>query len=256
MILTLITVGKMLEARSKGKTTNALKGLMKLAPKTAVIMKDGKEVEVSIEQVQKGDIFVVRPGETIPVDGKILSGSSAVNEAALTGESIPVDKTTGDLVSAATLNQSGYLQCEALRVGEDTTLSQIIQMVSDAAATKAPIAKIADKSVRCVCSGGYHDCRDYICRLAARRTNLQLCIGARHFGFGYQLSVCAGLGNAGCHHGRATARAQKTAFCLRPLFRSKKPERLPLLRWIKPVPLLRTPKVTVWFRRRYSDAML
>ena len=145
MILTLITVGKMLEARSKGKTTNALKGLMKLAPKTAVIMKDGKEVEVSIEQVQKGDIFVVRPGETIPVDGKILSGSSAVNEAALTGESIPVDKTTGDLVSAATLNQSGYLQCEALRVGEDTTLSQIIQMVSDAAATKAPIAKIADK---------------------------------------------------------------------------------------------------------------
>ena len=145
MILTLITVGKMLEARSKGKTTDALKGLMKLAPKTAVIMKDGKEVEVSIEQVQKGDIFVVRPGETIPVDGKILSGSSAVNEAALTGESIPVDKTTGDLVSAATLNQSGYLQCEALRVGEDTTLSQIIQMVSDAAATKAPIAKIADK---------------------------------------------------------------------------------------------------------------
>ena len=145
MILTLITVGKMLEARSKGKTTDALKGLMKLAPKTAVIMKGGKEVEVSIEQVQKGDIFVVRPGETIPVDGKILSGSSAVDEAALTGESIPVDKTTGDLVSAATLNQSGYLQCEALRVGEDTTLSQIIQMVSDAAATKAPIAKIADK---------------------------------------------------------------------------------------------------------------
>lgn len=145
MILTLITVGKMLEARSKGKTTDALKGLMKLAPKIAVIMKDGKEVEVSIEQVKKGDIFVVRPGETIPVDGIVLSGSSAVNEAALTGESIPVDKVEGDLVSAATLNQSGYLQCEASRVGEDTTLSQIIQMVSDAAATKAPIAKIADK---------------------------------------------------------------------------------------------------------------
>ena len=133
MILTLITVGKMLEARSKGKTTDALKGLMKLAPKTAVIMKDGKEVEVSIEQVKKGDIFVVRPGETIPVDGIVLSGSSAVNEAALTGESIPVDKVEGDLVSAATLNQSGYLQCEASRVGEDTTLSLIIQMVSDAA---------------------------------------------------------------------------------------------------------------------------
>ena len=145
MILALITVGKMLEARSKGKTTNALKGLMKLAPKTAVIMKDGKEVEVSIEQVQKGDIFVVRPGETIPVDGKILSGSSAVNEAALTGESIPVDKAVGDKVSAATVNQSGYLKCRATRVGEDTTLSQIIQMVSDAAATKAPIAKIADR---------------------------------------------------------------------------------------------------------------
>ena len=145
MILTLITVGKMLESRSKGKTTDALKGLMKLAPKTAILLKDGKEVEVPIEQVQKGDIFVVKPGENIPVDGVILEGSSAINESALTGESIPVDKEVGDGVSAATTNTSGYLKCEATRVGEDTTLSQIIQMVSDAAATKAPIAKIADK---------------------------------------------------------------------------------------------------------------
>lgn len=145
MILTLITVGKMLEARSKGKTTDALKGLMKLAPKTAVLLLDGVETEVPIEQVVKEDIFVVKPGENIPVDGVIIEGHSAVNEAALTGESAPVDKTVGDTVSAATINQSGYIKCRATRVGEDTTLSQIIQMVSDAAATKAPIAKIADK---------------------------------------------------------------------------------------------------------------
>lgn len=145
MILTLITVGKMLEARSKGKTTDALKNLMKLAPKTAVVLRDGVEQEVGIEQVKKGNLFVVRPGENIPVDGVIVEGSSAVNESALTGESIPVDKEVGDLVSAATLNQSGFLTCEATRVGEDTTLSQIIQMVTDAAATKAPIAKVADK---------------------------------------------------------------------------------------------------------------
>lgn len=145
MILTLITVGKMLEAHSKGKTTDALKGLMKLAPKTAVIVKDDIETEVSIESVQKGDIFVVRPGENIPVDGIILDGSSAINESALTGESIPVDKSVGDKVSAATINQSGFIRCEATHVGEDTTLSQIIKMVSDASATKAPIAKIADK---------------------------------------------------------------------------------------------------------------
>lgn len=145
MILTLITVGKMLEARSKGRTTDALKGLMKLAPKTAVILKDGKEMEIPIEQLQKGDIFGVRPGENIPVDGIVLEGSSAVNEAALTGESIPADKAEGDLVAAATTNQSGFLKCQASRVGEDTTLSQIIRMVSDAAATKAPIAKVADK---------------------------------------------------------------------------------------------------------------
>ena len=145
MILTLITVGKMLEARSKGKTTDALKSLMKLAPKTATILRNGQEAEVSIDQVRKGDVFVVRPGENIPVDGTVLEGVSAVNESALTGESIPVDKNPGDPVSAATVNQSGFLKCEAARVGEDTTLSQIIQMVSDAAATKAPIAKIADR---------------------------------------------------------------------------------------------------------------
>ena len=145
MILTLITVGKMLEARSKGKTTDALKGLMKLAPKTAVLVKDGKEITVPIDQVRKGDEFVVRPGENIPVDGVVLEGTGAVNESALTGESIPVDKAPGDGVSAATVNQSGFLRCRATRVGEDTTLSQIIRMVSDAAATKAPIAKIADK---------------------------------------------------------------------------------------------------------------
>ena len=145
MILTLITVGKMLEARSKGKTTDALKGLMKLAPKTAVVIRNGQEITVPIDQVVKGDVFVVRPGESIPVDGVILEGSSAVNEAALTGESIPVDKAAGDRISAATVNQSGFIKCKATRVGEDTTLSQIIKMVSDAAATKAPIAKIADR---------------------------------------------------------------------------------------------------------------
>jgi len=145
MILTLITVGKMLEAHSKGKTTDALKGLMDLAPKTAVIVKDGEEKTVAVKRVKKGDIFVVKPGESIPVDGVITEGGSAVNESALTGESIPVDKEVGDMVSAATINQSGFIKCEAIRVGEDTTLSQIIKMVSDAAATKAPIAKIADK---------------------------------------------------------------------------------------------------------------
>lgn len=145
VILTLITVGKMLEARSKGKTTDALKGLMRLAPKTATLIIDGKETSVPVGQVKKGDIFAVRPGENIPVDGVVIEGNSAVNESALTGESIPVDKAKGDRVSAATTNESGYIKCEATRVGEDTTLSQIIQMVSDAAATKAPIAKVADK---------------------------------------------------------------------------------------------------------------
>ncbi len=145
MILTLITVGKMLEARSKGKTTDALKSLMKLTPKTAVIERDGEEIKVSVDRVRKGDIFLVRPGESIPVDGVVLEGEGAVNESALTGESIPVDKATGDFVSSGTINQSGFLRCEATRVGEDTTLSQIVKMVQEAAATKAPIAKIADK---------------------------------------------------------------------------------------------------------------
>lgn len=145
MILTLITVGKMLEARSRGKTTDALKGLMKLAPKTATVLYSGQETVIAASQVQKGDIFIVRPGENIPVDGLVLDGSSAVNESALTGESIPVDKKKGDYVSAATLNQSGFIRCEATRVGEDTTLSQVIRMVTDAAATKAPIAKVADR---------------------------------------------------------------------------------------------------------------
>ncbi|MDD4851389.1 MAG: heavy metal translocating P-type ATPase, partial [Gemmiger sp.] len=145
MILTLITVGKLLEARAKGKTTDALKGLLRIAPKTATLLREGAEVEVAVDTVQPGDVFVVRPGENIPVDGVVLEGESAVNEAALTGESIPADKTAGDTVSAATLNQSGFLQCRATRVGQDTTLAQIIRMVSDAAATKAPIAKVADR---------------------------------------------------------------------------------------------------------------
>ncbi len=145
MILTLITVGKTFEARSKGKRPMPSKSLMKLAPKTAILLRKEQEVTVPIEQVHKGDVFVVRPGENIPVDGVIIEGTSAVNESALTGESIPVDKAAGDLVSAATVNQSGFIKCEATRVGEDTTLSQIIKMVSDAAATKAPIAKIADR---------------------------------------------------------------------------------------------------------------
>ncbi|MGN0660895.1 MAG: heavy metal translocating P-type ATPase, partial [Oscillospiraceae bacterium] len=145
MILTLITVGKMLESYSKGKTTDALKGLMELAPKTAVVIIDGEEKTVPADTVKKGDVFVVRPGESIPVDGVVIEGNTAVNESALTGESIPSDKEIGDAVSAATVNQSGYIRCEATRVGEDTTLSQIIKMVSDAAASKAPIAKIADK---------------------------------------------------------------------------------------------------------------
>ena len=145
MILTLITLGKMLESRSKGKTTNALKALMALSPKTATVIRDQQEITIPVEQVHKEDVFIVRPGQTIPVDGIVLEGHGAVDEAALTGESIPVDKKIGDSVSAATINQSGFLRCQASRVGKDTTLSQIIQMVSDASATKAPIAKVADK---------------------------------------------------------------------------------------------------------------
>lgn len=196
MILTLITVGKMLEARSKGKTTDALKSLMKLAPQTATLVRDGAEVTVPIAEVRKGDLFVVRPGENIPVDGIVLEGESAVNESALTGESIPVDKAAGDRVSAATANQSGFLKCEATRVGEDTTLAQIIRMVSDAAATKAPIAQIADKV-----SGVFVPA---VITIAAVTTVVWRCWAGRqglpwprHHGAGHQLSVCSGSGHAG-----------------------------------------------------------
>ena len=201
MILTLITVGKMLEARSKGKTTDALKGLMKLAPKTAVVVRNGQEATVPIEQVRKGDVFVVRPGENIPVDGVVLEGNSAVNEAALTGESIPVDKNPGDAVSAATVNQSGFIRCEATRVGEDTTLSQIIKMVSDAAATKAPIAKIADRVSGVF--GCHHHC------LATGRKRVRICTCQRYFCSGHQLSLCPWACHTGCHYGRKRNGGQK-----------------------------------------------
>ena len=195
MILTLITVGKMLEARSKGKTTDALKSLMKLSPKTAVVVKDGQEVEVPIEKVQAGDVFVVRPGENVPVDGLVLEGHSAVNEAALTGESIPVDKAEGDRVSAATLNQSGFLRCRATRVGEDTTLSKIIQMVSDAAATKAPIAKVADKV-----SGVF---APVVIAIAAVVTVIWLLVG-RPFGFALARGISVLVISCPCALGLAT----------------------------------------------------
>ncbi|MBR0422352.1 MAG: heavy metal translocating P-type ATPase [Clostridia bacterium] len=195
MILTLITVGKMLEARSKGRTTDALKSLMKLSPKTAVVVKDGQEIEVPIEEVQTGDTFVVRPGENIPVDGLVLEGHSAVNEAALTGESIPVDKAEGDRVSAATLNQSGFLRCRATRVGEDTTLSKIIQMVSDAAATKAPIAKVADKV-----SGVFVP---VVIAIAAVVTVIWLLVG-RPFGFALARGISVLVISCPCALGLAT----------------------------------------------------
>ncbi|MBQ3159327.1 MAG: heavy metal translocating P-type ATPase, partial [Clostridia bacterium] len=195
MILTLITVGKMLEARSKGRTTDALKSLMKLSPKTAVVVKDGQEVEVPIEEVQAGDVFVVRPGENVPVDGLVLEGHSAVNEAALTGESIPVDKAEGDRVSAATLNQSGFLRCRATRVGEDTTLSKIIQMVSDAAATKAPIAKVADKV-----SGVFVP---VVIAIAAVVTVIWLLVG-RPFGFALARGISVLVISCPCALGLAT----------------------------------------------------
>ena len=202
MILTLITVGKMLEARSKGKTTDALKSLMKLAPKTAVLRKDGVEKEVPIEQVRIGDLFVVRPGENIPVDGIVREGNSAVNEAALTGESIPADKAPGDPVSAATLNQSGYLVCEATRIGEDTTLSQIIKMVSDAAATKAPIAKVADRVsgifVPAVITIALITIAVWL--LAGQRH--RFCPGQRYFCSGNQLPLRSGPCDSRGHHGR------------------------------------------------------
>ena len=195
MILTLITVGKMLEARSKGKTTDALKGLMRLAPQTAILIRDGQEAEVPIAQVRAGDLFAVRPGDSIPVDGVVTEGSSAVNEAALTGESIPVDKAVGDSVSAATVNQSGYLVCRATRVGEDTTLSQIIRMVSDAAATKAPIAKIADKV-----SGVFVP---VVIAIAALTTIVWLLMG-REFGYALARGISVLVISCPCALGLAT----------------------------------------------------
>jgi len=198
MILTLITVGKMLEARSKGKTTDALRSLMKLSPKTAVVERQGKEQQIPIEEVRRGDIFLVRPGENIPVDGVVLEGHSAVNEAALTGESIPVDKGAGDKVSAATLNQSGFLRCEATRVGEDTTLSQIIRMVSDAAATKAPIAKVADRV-----SGVFVP---VVIAIAAAVTVIWLLAG-RPFGFALARGISVLVISCPCALGLATPMA-------------------------------------------------
>ena len=233
MILTLITVGKMLEAYSKGKTTNALKSLMKLAPKTAVVIRNGEEVTVSIDDVNKGDIFVVRPGENIPVDGRVIEGESAVNEAALTGESIPVDKAPGDEVSSATLNQSGFLKCEATRVGEDTTLSQIIQMVSDAAATKAPVARLADKI-----SGIFVPA---VIAIAIVTIVVWLIIG-RTVGFSLARGICVLVVSCPCALGlqrrlrswSATAWVQKTASCLRMQRRCRKQEMYRSSRWIRP----------------------
>ncbi len=201
MILTLITVGKMLEARSKGKTTDALKSLMKLAPKTAVILENGEEKTVPIDHVQTGDVFVVRPGENIPVDGIVLEGHSAVNEAALTGESIPADKAEGDKVSAATVNQSGFLKCRATRVGEDTTLSQIIQMVSDAAATKGAHREGGGQGFRRLRAGGHcHFRRDDPC-MASGRSDTGICPGQGNFRSGHQLSLRPGSCYAGSNHG-------------------------------------------------------
>ena len=236
MILTLITVGKMLEARSKGKTTDALKSLMKLAPKTATLLRDGTEVTVPIEQVQKEDVFVVRPGENIPVDGIVLEGSSAVNESALTGESIPVDKAVGDKVSAATTNQSGYLQCRATRVGEDTTLAQIIRMVSDAAATKAPIAKIAD-----TVSGFFVPA---VISIAVVTTLVWLLLG-RDVGYALARGISVLVISCPCALGLATPVAimvgnglgAKTASCSRPLRRWRKPGVPASWRWTRPAPL-------------------
>ena len=201
MILTLITVGKMLEARSKGKTTDALKSLMKLAPKTATLLQDGAEVTVPIEQVQKEDIFVVRPGENIPVDGIVLEGSSAVNESALTGESIPVDKAVGDKVSAATTNQSGYLQCRATRVGEDTTLAQIIQHGQRCRRHQSPHCKDRRYRIRLFRACGHQHCGGHHPCLAAAGAGCGLRAGAGHLGAGHQLPLCAGSGNAGGYYG-------------------------------------------------------
>ena len=212
MILTLITVGKLLEARSKGKTTDALKGLMGLAPKTATVVRGGEEVKIGIEQVQKGDLFVVRPGESIPTDGIVVEGSGAVDESALTGESIPVDKKEGDCVSGATINQSGFLRCKATRVGEDTTLSQIIHMVGDAAATKAPIAKVADKVSGVFVPVVYGSCcfDDYC--MACIRRNDRFCSCTGNLGSCDQLSLCSRSCDAGCDYGRKRCGSKERNF--------------------------------------------
>lgn len=236
MILTLITVGKMLEARSKGKTTDALKSLMKLAPKTANVLRGGQEVSLPIEQVRKGDVFVVRPGESIPVDGRVLDGTSAVNESALTGESVPVDKAAGDNVSAATVNQSGFLRCEATRVGEDTTLSQIIRMVSDAAATKAPIAKVADRV-----SGVFVP---VVISIAVVTMSVWLLLGAP-FGDALSRAIAVLVISCPCALGlatpsrlwSATALARRTASCSRRRLRWRRPARCRLSHWTKPAQL-------------------
>lgn len=221
MILVLITVGKMLEAHSKGKTTDALKSLMRLAPKTANIVRDGTETTVPVEEVKLGDIFVVRPGESIPVDGVVLEGDTAVNESALTGESIPVDKAVGDTVSAATINTSGFIRCEATHVGEDTTLSKIIKMVSDAAATKAPIAKLADKV-----SGVFVPT---VVSIAVVTLIVWLLIG-KPFDFALARAISVLVISCPCALGlatpspswSATVSAQSTAFCSRPQSHSRK----------------------------------
>ena len=235
MILTLITVGKMLEARSKGKTTDALKSLMKLAPQTATLLRNGQEVTVPVDQVQPGDIFTVRPGESIPVDGVVVSGGSAVNEAALTGESIPVDKAEGDKVSAATVNQSGFLQCRATRVGQDTTLSQIIKMVSDAAATKAPIAKVADRV-----SGVFVP---VVISIAAVTTAIWLLLG-QPFGYALARGISVLVISCPCALGLATPVAimvgnglgARHASCSKPPFLWRKRARPKSLPWIRPAP--------------------
>ena len=225
MILTLITVGKMLEAHSKGKTTDALKGLMKLAPKTATVLRNGAEVQVGISEVKKGDHFVVRPGENIPVDGIVLDGNSAVNESALTGESVPVDKAKGDTVSAATLNQSGFLTCEAMRVGEDTTLSQIIQMVSDASATKAPIAKIADKVSGVFVPTVIAIALVTIAVWLLAGESIDLHPRTRYFRTGHQPPVCTCLWRHRWRSWLETEWVRRTASCSRQRYRWKMQER-------------------------------
>lgn len=209
MILTLITVGKMLEAYSKGRTTDALRGLMELAPKQATILVDGAEKKVPIDQVKVDDVFVVRPGESIPVDGVILSGQSAIDESAISGESIPVDKEVGDEVTAATINASGFITAKATRVGSDTTLAKIIHMVSDASATKAPIAKVADKISGIFVPGSLRYRSGGIFDLACCRTDLWFCTFPCHCRTGDLLPVCAWTGNAGSDHGRQRCRCQE-----------------------------------------------